>query len=118
MAGSAVTLAMFIAVARGRLSVEIVSLLTIAVIAVGLYFFPLEGSIPTDGLALAFGGFGHYALITICSLMIMGRGLVVTGELDPAAHFLRSEENTSELPSLMRIQCAVSCLKEKNKIQN
>src|SRR3546814_17524344 len=66
MAAIAVTLAMFVAFARGRLSVEIVSLLTIAVIAVGLYFFPLEGSIPTDGLALAFGGFGHYALITIC----------------------------------------------------
>ena len=88
MAAMAVTLAMFIAFARGRLSVEIVSLLTIAVIAVGLYFLPLEGMGPTDGLQLAFGGFGHYALITICSLMIMGRGLVVTGALDPAAHLL------------------------------
>ena len=36
-----VTLAMFIAFARGRMSVEIISLLTIAGIAVGLYFFPL-----------------------------------------------------------------------------
>jgi len=88
IAAMAVTLAMFVAFARGRLSVEIVSLLTIAVIAVGLYFFPLEGTVPTDGLQLAFGGFGHYALITICSLMIMGRGLVVTGALEPAAHFL------------------------------
>ena len=84
----AVTIAMFVGFARGRLSVEIVSLLTIAAIAVGLYFFPLEGTSPTDGLALAFGGFGHYALITICALMIMGRGLVVTGALDPAARFL------------------------------
>jgi di/tricarboxylate transporter len=88
MAAMAVTVAMFVLFARGRLSVEIVSLLIIAVIAVGLYFFPLEGSKPTDGLALAFGGFGHYALITICALMIMGRGLVVTGALEPAAHFL------------------------------
>ena len=84
----AVTVAMFIAFARGRMSVEIVSLLTIAVIAVGLYFFPLPDTKPTDGLALAFAGFGHYALITICALMIMGRGLVVTGALEPAAHFL------------------------------
>ncbi|MEM9500951.1 MAG: SLC13 family permease [Pseudomonadota bacterium] len=88
MAAMAVTIAMFVAFARGRLSVEIVSLLTIAVIAVGLYFFPLQGGKPTDGLALAFGGFGHYALITICALMIMGRGLVVTGALEPAARFL------------------------------
>lgn len=88
MAAMAVTIAMFVAFARGRLSVEIVSLLTIAVIAVGLYFFPLEGDKKTDGLQIAFGGFGHYALITICALMVMGRGLVVTGALEPAARFL------------------------------
>jgi di/tricarboxylate transporter len=88
MAAMAVTVAMFVEFVRGRLSIEIVSLLTIAVIAVGLYFFPLEGTRPIDGLALAFGGFGHYALITICALMIMGRGLVVTGALDPAARVL------------------------------
>lgn len=88
MAAMAVTIAMFVAFARGRLSVEIISLMTIAVIAVGLYFFPLEGAQPSDGLQLAFSGFGHYALITICALMIMGRGLVVTGALEPAARAL------------------------------
>ena len=88
IAALVVTIAMFIAFARGRMSVEIISLLTIAVIAVGLYFFPLEGHKKTDGLEIAFGGFGHYALITICALMIMGRGLVVTGALDPAARVL------------------------------
>ncbi|WP_454599219.1 SLC13 family permease [Qipengyuania sp. SM2507] len=88
IAALVVTVAMFIGFARGRLSVEIVSLLTIAVIAVGLYFFPLPDTGPTDGLQLAFAGFGHYALITICALMIMGRGLVVTGALEPAARFL------------------------------
>jgi len=88
IAAMIVTVMMFVGFARGRLSVEIISLLTIAVIAVGLYFFPLEGAKPTDGLVLAFGGFGHYALITICALMIMGRGLVVTGALEPAARLL------------------------------
>ncbi len=84
----ALTVAVFVAFARGRMSVEIISLMTIAVIAVGLYFFPLPHTMPTDGLTLAFGGFGHYALITICALMIMGRGLVVTGALEPAARVL------------------------------
>ncbi|QZD89871.1 SLC13 family permease [Qipengyuania aurantiaca] len=88
IAAMVVTVAMFIAFARGRMSIEIISLLTIAVIAVGLYFFPLEGQSPTDGLAIAFGGFGHYALITICALMILGRGLIVTGALEPAARVL------------------------------
>ena len=88
IAAMALTIAMFVGFARGRMSTEIISLLTIAVIAVGLYFFPLPGSAQTDGLQLAFSGFGHYALITICALMIMGRGLVVTGALDPATRFL------------------------------
>lgn len=87
-AAMALTVAMFVGFARGRMSIEIISLLTIAVIAVGLYFFPLEGTSSTDGLVLAFEGFGHYALITICALMVMGRGLVVTGALEPAARVL------------------------------
>ncbi|UYV14652.1 SLC13 family permease [Porphyrobacter sp. ULC335] len=88
IAAMAVTVAMFIAFARGRYPEEIISLVTIAVIAVGLYFAPIGDNSPTDGLALAFGGFGHSALITICALMIMGRGLVVTGALEPFARLL------------------------------
>ena len=88
LAAMVLTVAMFIAFARGKLSTEIVSLLVIAIIAVGLYFFPLPHTLPTDGLSIAFSGFGHYALITICSLMVMGRGLVVTGALEPAARTL------------------------------
>jgi di/tricarboxylate transporter len=90
IAAMAVTIAMFIGFARGRYPEEIVSLVTIAVIGVGLYFAPLAGAKPTDGLALAFGGFGHTALITICALMIMGRGLVVTGALEPFARLLET----------------------------
>ncbi|MFN2100852.1 SLC13 family permease [Altererythrobacter sp. MF3-039] len=88
LAAMAITVAMFIAFVRGRMSIEIVSLLTIAVIAVGLYFFPLRDTSVSYGLELAFGGFGHPALITICALMVLGRGLVVTGALEPAARFL------------------------------
>ena len=88
IAAMVVTIAMFLGFARSKLSTEIVSLMTIAVIAVFLYFFPLPDMKPTDGLVIAFSGFGHYALITICALMIMGRGLVVTGALEPAAQLL------------------------------
>ncbi|MGB5076542.1 MAG: SLC13 family permease [Sphingorhabdus sp.] len=80
----------FFIFATERLKVEIVSLLTIGFIALGLYFFPMPDMVPNQGLMLAFEGFGHPALITICALMIMGRGLVVTGALDPAARALRS----------------------------
>jgi di/tricarboxylate transporter len=88
IAAMAVTIAMFFGFARGRYPEEIISLVIIAVIGVGLYFAPLDGDKPTDGLAIAFGGFGHQALITICALMIMGRGLVVTGALEPFARML------------------------------
>jgi di/tricarboxylate transporter len=88
VAAMVLAVAMFTAFARGRMRVEVVSLSTIGAIALGLYFFPLPGAAPADGLALAFGGFGHHALITICALMVLGRGLVVTGALDPAARGL------------------------------
>ncbi|URW77071.1 SLC13 family permease [Sphingomonas donggukensis] len=82
------TAAMFYGFVSGRARVEIISLLTISAIALGLYWFPLPGQAPTDGLKLAFEGFGHYALITICALMVLGRGLVTTGALEPAARLL------------------------------
>jgi di/tricarboxylate transporter len=81
-------LATFYGFASGRVRVEIVALLTIGAIALGLFFWPLPGTAPKDGLVLAFSGFGHHALITICALMILGRGLVVTGALNPAARAL------------------------------
>lgn len=87
-AAIALTVLMFYGFVSGKARVEIISLLTIGIIALGLYFAPLPGTQPKDGLVLAFEGFGHPALITICALMIMGRGLVVTGALDPAARFL------------------------------
>lgn len=74
--------------ANGRVRIEIVSLVLIAVLAVGFYFFPVERDGELAGLEIAFGGFGHEALIAICSLMILGRGLVVTGALEPAARIL------------------------------
>ena len=79
---------MFAAFASNRFRVEIVSLMTIGVIALMLYLFPIPGTAPKDGIDLAFGGFGHTALITISALMVMGRGLVVTGALEPAARSL------------------------------
>lgn len=82
------TALMFYGFASGRARVEIICLLTISVIALGLYSFPLPRQAPTDGLKLAFEGFGHHALITISALMILGRGLVVTGALEPASRVL------------------------------
>jgi di/tricarboxylate transporter len=82
------TLGMFYAFARTKLRVELICLMLIALLAVGLYFFPVRTGNEVAGIKIAFGGFGHEALIAICSLMILGRGLVVTGALEPAARVL------------------------------
>jgi di/tricarboxylate transporter len=84
----ALTLLMFWMFARTKVRVELVCLLIIAVLALGLYFFPIRAGESQVGLEIAFGGFGHEALIAICSLMIVGRGLSVTGALEPAARLL------------------------------
>ncbi len=93
--------AMFYAFANGRLRIEIISLLTVAAIALGLYFFPMPGDDKWSGLELAFQGFGHYALVTICALMILGRGLVVTGALEPAARALHRVWKSSKQLGLL-----------------
>jgi di/tricarboxylate transporter len=80
-----VTFALF---ASQRMRIELVCLGLIAVLALGFYLFPLEVEGRFTGMEVAFGGFGHEALVAICCLMILGRGLVVTGALDPAAHAL------------------------------
>lgn len=103
------TILVFVAFAQGKLKVELVSLLAIAAIALGLYVAPLPGQQRYDGLSLAFAGFGHPALVTICSLMIMGRGLVVTGALDPAARSLaRVWQFNQQLGLLVTLLLAMS----------
>ena len=82
------TVAMFVLFAQGRVKIEIVCLLLISLLALGFYFFPIEGAAGRTGIEIAFGGFGHEVLITICCLMILGRGLVTTGALEPATHLL------------------------------
>jgi di/tricarboxylate transporter len=75
--------------AQARIRIELISLFIIATLALGFYFFPLAASHYT-GMEIAFGGFGHEALVAICALMILGRGLSITGALEPAARILGS----------------------------
>ncbi|MEN3975801.1 SLC13 family permease [Emcibacter sp. SYSU 3D8] len=82
------TIGTFWLFATGKLRIELVSMMVIGILALGFYFFPLETGEGFTGMAIAFGGFGHEALVAICCLMILGRGLVVTGALEPAGRFL------------------------------
>src|SRR3546814_2682847 len=89
----------------------------------------LGGATPTEFLALMARGFrvcklfpanavGGLAMLKGLAGPLADLTLCPTGGIseDNAAEFLRSEEHTSELQSLMRISYAVFCLK-KNKTQ-
>ena len=67
------------------MKIELVCLGLIAVLALGFYFFPFVHAERYTGMEVAFGGFGHEALVAISCLMILGRGLAVTGALEPVA---------------------------------
>jgi di/tricarboxylate transporter len=88
VAALGLTITAFALFIQARLRIELICLLVIAVLAVGFYAFPLHKAGALTGMEVAFGGFGHPALVAICCLMILGRGLVMTGALEPAARVL------------------------------
>ncbi len=73
---------------REKIPLETSSLLILVALVVGFEAFPFQ----RDGEILHsvefFSGFGHEALVTICALMIMGKGMETTGALRPLATLL------------------------------
>jgi di/tricarboxylate transporter len=84
----ALTVFAFAMFALERLPIETTSLLVLVMLAAGFQLVPFVH----EGVRLSpvdfFLGFGHEALVAICSLMILGRGLVITGALEPASRLL------------------------------
>jgi di/tricarboxylate transporter len=73
---------------RDRLPLESSSLAVIVVLIAGFHLFPYEydGALITPAQFLL--GFGNEALITICSLIVIGKALETTGALQPVARFV------------------------------
>ncbi len=80
----ALTVVAFALFASERISIQATSLVVLVALSLGFQLFPHPGVVATD----LFFGFGHEALVAICGLMILGRGLVATGALEPAARLL------------------------------
>jgi len=82
MALVVVALALF---ASSRVPIETSSLVILGLLVAGFQLYPYT----VDGTTLHpeefFYGFGHEALIAVCALMILGRGLESTGALQPVA---------------------------------
>ena len=74
--------------ASERLPVQTTALLAVLALMLVFGIFPYAADGRQLGPEVFLAGFGHTALITICCLMVLGRGLVTTGALEPFARLL------------------------------
>jgi len=74
--------------ASERLPVQTTALLAVLALMLVFGIFPYDAGDKELGPEVFLAGFGHSALITICCLMVLGRGLVATGALEPVARLL------------------------------
>jgi di/tricarboxylate transporter len=70
--------------AKDRVPLETTGLGVLVILVLTFYFFPYKNIQPSD----FFFNFGHEALVTVCALMIVGRGVETTGALQPLATFM------------------------------
>jgi di/tricarboxylate transporter len=97
----ALTLIALVVFAQDRVPLETSSLLIFIVLIVGFQAFPYEidgKSLPASDL---FSGFGHEALVAVCALMILGKGLETTAALQPIARVLARTWRTAPAVSLL-----------------
>ena len=73
---------------RDRIPLETSSLIVLTILIVGFQIFPYSRGAMVVRPVDFFSGFGHQALITVCALMIVGRGLETTGALQPLAKYM------------------------------
>jgi len=73
---------------RKNLPLEISSLALLGFLTVVFSLFPFQDNGETFEAIEFFYGFGHEALIAVCSLMVVGQGLVNTGALEPVGRVL------------------------------
>jgi di/tricarboxylate transporter len=83
-----ITIAVFYLYTRPWIRMEAVSLLLLTSLLVTFHLFPFNGQDRRLSDAEILQAFGHPALVAICSLMILGRGLTMTGAMEPAVRML------------------------------
>ncbi|HVY65493.1 MAG TPA: SLC13 family permease [Gammaproteobacteria bacterium] len=83
-----VTTAAFYLYTRPWIRIELVSLLLLVTLLLIFYLFPYDGAGRRLTEIEIFQSFGHPALIAICSLMILARGLTTTGAMEPVVRLL------------------------------
>jgi Na+/H+ antiporter NhaD/arsenite permease-like protein len=83
-----VTVAAFYLYTRPWIRIELVSLMLLVTLLLIFYVFPFNGEVERLTEVEIFESFGHPALVAICSLMILARGLTMTGAMEPLIRLL------------------------------
>jgi di/tricarboxylate transporter len=82
------TVVVFWLYTRPWIRIELVSLILLLALLLLFYIFPYNGPGTRLTDTEIFRSFGHPALVAICSLMIIGQGITMTGAMEPAARLL------------------------------
>ena len=82
------TLGALVLFAQERVPLETSSLLVLVVLVLGFQLYPYSGPGGEVSTRDLFAGFGHEALIAVCALMMLGKGIETTGALQPVARVL------------------------------
>ncbi|MCC7257798.1 MAG: SLC13 family permease [Gammaproteobacteria bacterium] len=69
---------------RERMAHQTTGFLVLMVLAIGSYVWPYPGVTMAD----FFANFGHEALVTVCAMLVLVKGLEVTGALQPLARLI------------------------------
>ncbi len=83
-----VTAIVFFLYTRPWIRLELVSLLLLVTLLLIFYLFPFDAASGRLTEVEIFQAFGHPALVAICSLMILARGLTTTGAIEPVVRVL------------------------------
>ena len=102
--------------ASERLPVQTSGLLAVLALMLVFGIFPYESGEKQLGSEVFLAGFGHTALITICCLMVLGRGLVTTGALEPFARALARLWNFA--PQLAFLAMLIFCMSVSGIMNN
>ena len=86
---------------REGIALESSCLLVLIALVVGFTAFPYQRAGVVLHPSEFFSGFGHEALVTICALMILGRGMETTGALRPLAAALSRQWAARPVLSLL-----------------
>jgi len=85
--------------ARERIPLETTSFLVFVSLVVGFNIFAYPGMEPEA----FFLSFGNEALLTICALLVVGKGIETTGALQPLANLISSGWQTRPLLALLTV---------------